>query len=695
MCLTCHQTGPLGPGGREIETGRLFISITKGQTPPTTLECQEYDYELDSVEGIEVGDIYSLKIGANYDFYGKVTHLDTNNNIVTISSFTEGTTTDLSDAVMWFPYKPQIGTQVNGGAQSARGYTTTALNWGSSSEGFYTLAEGKYSHAQNHSTIAGYAAHAEGQNTKALGEWSHAQGMATSALNRYTFSFGNSTVSMENYFNGKVLTTLKNEEIEKAWKNANPKFTCANGYASTAGGNNTLALGAVSTALGKETIAKGNNSLSTGYLTSAEGENSASFGHNTHAIGDNSIAIGDNNTAYGKNSITFGSNNNNITEWEEYGKDETYLYDDSPNNCIDSLQIEGSENIIKKSQPGPLGGKTIIKNSHIEGANNQFDVRYYSEMKGSHIEGSSNKIDGMDLYDSHIEGLSNNISYEMTSGGKLDASHVEGYKNKINGTAIQSHIEGTENTIQFYQKNGIEKENVCVHVEGYKNKILNSNYSHTQGTTNTVTNSPSSHVGGWNNKITNADSAFAHGHCLISNNEACNTTFGKYNAPVAKTYFSIGNGTDKNRSNAFLVYIDGHAELPSLKNKNGELDSTAIGTSDYAIVTKGYVAEAIQPKMDKFADVTVEENAATINNDGQLSLNSEYLSLVGRSSVVIKSNLISLNANYIDVLNAHLSNLAEPENASDAATKGYVDNAIITKIEKLEAAIVALGGTIA
>lgn len=557
-----------------------FGPITNFSVSKTSLAA----YKLDDIEGIEIGDIYSLKIGANYDFYGKVTHLDTNNNIVTVSSFTKGTTTDLSDAVMWFPYKPQIGTQVNGGAEHAEGYETTALNWASHSEGCNTLAEGRYSHAQNYNTIAGYACHAEGQNTKALGEWSHAQGMATSALNRYTFSFGNSTVSMENYFNGKVLTSLTNEEIEGAWKKANPKFTCANGSASTAGGNNTLALGSVSTALGKETIAKGNNSLSTGYLTSAEGENSASFGKNTHAIGEQSVAFGDYNTAYGKNSITFGYKNNNITEWNLYTptEGETYLYDDSPNNCIDNLQIEGSNNIIKKSKQYQLLGKSIITNSHIEGKDNKFDIRFNSEMLGSHIEGINNTVDGMKLNSSHVEGLNNNISYKDSNGsGTFEASHIEGYNNKIKTSVIQSHIEGNQNTIESANLG----QQVCVHVEGYNNKISNSNYSHTQGTANTVTNSPSGHVGGWGNTIS-GDSSFAHGHKLQTN-AVCQFVIGRYNDykkfegatnPEEKALFVIGNGTDDAaRSNAFEVYHDGHAKI----QKQGETEDS--------VATKAYV----------------------------------------------------------------------------------------------------------
>jgi hypothetical protein len=88
----------------------------------------------------------------------------------------------------------------------------------------------------------------------------------------------------------------------------------------------------------------------------------------------------------------------------------------------------------------------------------------------------------------------------------------------------------------------------------------------------------------------------------------------------------------------------------------------------------GSIAEAIDTKMDKFAEVTQDQTSTTIDNVGQLSLNSEYLSFWGKSGLILKSNLISFLANYIDVGNARFVNLPEPEDDSDAATKGYVDN---------------------
>lgn len=565
LCLTCHQTGPLGPGGREIETGRLFISITKGQTPPTTLECQEYDYELDSVEGIEVGDIYSLKIGANYDFYGKVTHLDTNNNIVTVSSFTEGTTTDLSDAVMWFPYKPQIGTQVNGGAQHSEGYATTAINWGSHSEGFNTLAEGKYSHTENHSTVAGYASHAEGQNTKALGEWSHAQGMATSALNRYTFSFGNSTVSMENYFDKKVLTTLTNEEIEEVWKKASPRFTCANGYASTAGGNNTLALGAVSTALGKETIAKGNHSLSTGYLTSAEGNNSLTSGFNNKTYGDNSTTLGSANISYGTNNFITGSSNSIVIgQYDEWPQ---YLLS---NKNFANITLMGNSNSIYDGSPGyPWGNDIYAENCYIEGSKNALALFANSTIKNVHVEGYGNGSIGANISSTHIEGYSNDISTFSDVG----TAHIEGKDNHIYTRVNTVHVEGCENTVGSY--NGDDSLVEYAHVEGRANTVY-CNIVHVEGLGNTaMKKSTAGHVGGWQNTI-NGDAAFAHGHGLIAKG-TCSIAVGKWNVEsdassksLDTAQFTVGIGTDtNNRKNAFCVLRNGNVTAAGTYQTSG------------------------------------------------------------------------------------------------------------------------------
>lgn len=95
------------------------------------------------------------------------------------------------------------------------------------------------------------------------------------------------------------------------------------------------------------------------------------------------------------------------------------------------------------------------------------------------------------------------------------------------------------------------------------------------------------------------------------------------------------------------------------------------------------VAEAVQTKMDKFGEVTQNETSTTIDNDGDLNLKSNnYLVLEGGNGLILKGDLITLNSNHINVLGAHLSNLAEPEDAKDAANKGYVDDAIAVEKNK-------------
>lgn len=530
-------------------------------------------YTLDSVEGIEYGDIVSLKIGANYDFFSTVRRVDTELSTVLCKDFTAGTTTDLSDAVMWFPYKPQIGTQVNGEAEHAEGYETTALNWASHSEGFYTLAEGKYSHAQNYNTIAGYACHAEGQNTRALGEWSHAQNMNTTALGRYSTSLGNSIVGIDSYLDA-VTTSLTVEDIENAWKAANPKFTVAFGTAALAGGVNTLALDRASTALGEQTISKGQRSLSLGYITISEGDNSLTSGFDNKTYGDNSTTLGSKNISYGTNNFITGSSNSIITtdytgEWPLSNKN------------FANITLMGNSNYISNGSPGyPWGNDIYAENCYIEGSENGLSLFAGSTIQDVHVEGCGNRSESASISSTHIEGSGNYIS----TSSHVGTTHIEGKSNQINTRVNTVHVEGYNNTV------GDDRLVEYAHVEGNSNKVYCNNV-HVEGLGNIAMKaSNAGHVGGWQNTI-NGDTAFAHGHGLKATG-LCSFVIGRYNIENNATKpnghrFIIGNGTsDTDRSNAFVVTANGKALLPSIVNND-------IGTDVNAVATKGYVDSKI------------------------------------------------------------------------------------------------------
>ena len=151
-------------------------------------------YTLDSVNGIEIGDEFSIKYSSNYDFCGVVYKIgpDTELGLSENEIASEGTIINASggDSIMWFPYKPTIGTIVMGCGQHAEGGDTKAVGTHSHAEGYGTISGGMYSHAEGKETITGYAAHAEGTSTQALGLYSHAQGQGTKSSGQASFSGG-------------------------------------------------------------------------------------------------------------------------------------------------------------------------------------------------------------------------------------------------------------------------------------------------------------------------------------------------------------------------------------------------------------------------------------------------------------------------------------------------------------------------
>ena len=82
----------------------------------------------------------------------------------------------------------------------------------------------------------------------------------------------------------------------------------------------------------------------------------------------------------------------------------------------------------------------------------------------------------------------------------------------------------------------------------------------------------------------------------------------------------------------------------------------------------------VSNKQDKFADVTEDENTRTID------FNKKFKGIIKNSdgAVSIEAQHISLNSesDFIDVSTARIENLGTPEYYTDAATKGYVDDAI-------------------
>lgn len=230
-------------------------------------------YTLDSVNGIEIGDEFSIQYKSNYDCWGTVIAIGPSesfdlaeNEIAAYGAVPDDPNYSYEnngDPELWFHNKPTIGTTPFGTGQHAEGEGTKAVGPQAHAEGYFSIASGKFSHAEGRNTFAAYCAHAEGTNTIASGERSHAQGFQTIAA----------------------------------------------GYTAHAEGNKTQAIGSSAHAGGAYSLAAGLRSFAHGWQVEASGSDSVAFGWKTKAIGANSFAVGQGTEAVEKNQFVAGAYN--------------------------------------------------------------------------------------------------------------------------------------------------------------------------------------------------------------------------------------------------------------------------------------------------------------------------------------------------------------------------------------------------
>lgn len=136
---------------------------------------------LDSIQGLEIDQEISLVLNANYDFYRTISSVDTVNNTIQLNEALPnewGTTmsTDPTKNKLWIPAEPQLGTTILASYAHTQGVGNIACNEGSHSEGGYNITSGKYGHTEGRRNKAGFAAHAQNEDNKAIGNFSSAGG---------------------------------------------------------------------------------------------------------------------------------------------------------------------------------------------------------------------------------------------------------------------------------------------------------------------------------------------------------------------------------------------------------------------------------------------------------------------------------------------------------------------------------------
>lgn len=335
-------------GNACVAGGRGFDILTK---PVVDTGTNKPTIKLNSVIGLEVGDIYSMKVGSNFIDFGQITEIDKSSNSVVVDKIpTSGMSS--STGVFWIGRK-QLGTDLTKVAfrnsryeiteisasaedfdaqvatlkeegytllgcgtklldscQHAEGTDSIAVGYAAHAEGNESIASGRWSHAEGNGTYAGYSAHSEGNSTKATGEHAHAEGGYTEATAGNAHAEGNKTkaTGANAHAEGESSTASGyDSHSEGLGTTASGNYSHAQGWKTTASGENSFALG-------RENTASGIDSTAGGRYSKAEGKRSFAHGLTVQAKGDNSFASGQNSLAGGVDSAAFGTNSKATTE---------------------------------------------------------------------------------------------------------------------------------------------------------------------------------------------------------------------------------------------------------------------------------------------------------------------------------------------------------------------------------------------
>lgn len=299
------------------------------------LDANAKTYTLDSTEGLEVGDVYSIYlIGTEWaeqkENYGKITAI--NDNVVTVDKIftvpdfitketyiTDGL--DSEENAFRIIAKPNIGTRSIGFCTHAEGRRTQALSKGSHSEGCGNVSYGSWSHTEGKDNGAAYAAHSEGMNNDSSGICSHTEGSNNIATRGNTHAEGHYTKALfDNAHAEGSSTQAGNEEGTSGHAaHAEGRLSKAIGNVSHAEGNETQATADYAHSEGDKSIASGvgahaeGSSKATGLLAHSEGSSTASNekahaeGGACKAEGKVSHAEGDSTTAKGTAAHAEGS----------------------------------------------------------------------------------------------------------------------------------------------------------------------------------------------------------------------------------------------------------------------------------------------------------------------------------------------------------------------------------------------------
>lgn len=450
-----------------------------------------------------------VEISGNRITYGENNSLNNTDKWINENNKYDG---QVDPMTFFIPAQPDCGTTNVGLGSHAEGWLTHAAAQHSHAEGEGSIAAGRYGHAEGRQTRAGFAAHAEGQNTLAKGLYSHAEGANTIAIGSGTHAEGSSAVAIGNNSHAEgskvvalgvnshaegratnkatdIIPNLSSDtsfdEIKTAWDENKFSLTIkegshvegvnniANAYGHAEGGQ-TIAKGAYSHAEGQKNIAggtnshvegteneaNGNNSHAEGKLCFANGEDSHAEGLRSiankkaqHVQGKYNIADTDNSSDYGKYAHIVG----NGTKEDEYNADGTL----KKQNRSNAYTLDWDGNAWFAGEVEALG---LLSKGPVHGADGHF----------------STLIDTPVIQDG--EGYSIAVkNIALKSDLPTEGLELIGQKTTENGEIFNNYESNTAAKFAHAEGNQTKAEGVSSHAEGYKT-TAKSEGAHAEGT---------------------------------------------------------------------------------------------------------------------------------------------------------------------------------------------------------------------
>lgn len=397
--------GPRGDGvGRETEYGGEIFNDFDNNTAglmgfniKTVLQVgKTVTFTLDSVEGIEVGDVVSAQTNTNYDCIGVVTAIA---DLQIIVELYDGLTIGAKSGTLWIPAKAYIGTTSLGVGGFAANLNNKASAKAAAAFGESNIAGGKRAFvAGGEENFAGYCCTVGGQKNKARGVRGTAFGYNNDIATTSQFGFvANANNKVRS--NGSALFGNGNEEGAGASVGTNFMSGMQNSIEDSSWGALFVSgyLNAVKKGAARSIITGSENTVSGGQ----------------HIVGGTkNIVNGANNVICGAYNDVNGSHNN-VSGWYNIVPADTEA-------CL----VSGYSNVL-----GPSGKWHIVS-----GSNNKVGGQGWCFVQGrdNTIGASTNFVFGeYNIVSNEDTGTAERKQNNFVKG---HSNYVEGSSNFINGS---------------------------------------------------------------------------------------------------------------------------------------------------------------------------------------------------------------------------------------------------------------------